>query len=309
MKSNDLTLPAAPAAGCTLATAAAAGGEARSDRPTSQMAETARGPVEYARVGSGSPVLVVHGMGGGFDAGLGLADGFLETDFQVIAPSRFGYLRSPLPEAATPAAQADVFACLLDTLGIQKAAVLATSAGVTSALQFALRHPDRITALALHSPNAPGKVDMKLPPRAVYTALVSSDTAWAVLVTCFRPLMQYFVGVPEGFTLDAEMEKEVRAALRSVLPVSKRTKGMVFDTYTSNPDINRYPIEQVRAPALVVSALDDPMALHENARALAERLLHGRLLPVMDGGHLLLGHAAGVKAEISRFLRDYQTIF
>ena len=34
------------------------------------------------------------------------------------APSRFGYLRTPLPSDASPAAQADAHSCLLDALGL-----------------------------------------------------------------------------------------------------------------------------------------------------------------------------------------------
>lgn len=98
-------------------------------------------------------MLVVHGNGGGFDQGLGLAHDYLGEGFQVIAPSRFGCLRSPLPDGATVALQADAYACLLDALHIRQVAVFTTSAGVTSSLQFAMRQPERVTALVLHSPN------------------------------------------------------------------------------------------------------------------------------------------------------------
>lgn len=47
----------------------------------------------------------------------------------VIAPSRFGYLGSTMPAGATVAAQADVYAALLDELGIDRLDVLAISSG------------------------------------------------------------------------------------------------------------------------------------------------------------------------------------
>ncbi len=65
-------------------------------------------------------MLVSHGIGGGFDQGLGLADGYLGDGYTVIAPSRFGYHATPLPADATPASQADAFVCLLDSLQIEK---------------------------------------------------------------------------------------------------------------------------------------------------------------------------------------------
>ena len=79
---------------------------------------------------------------------------------------------------------------------------------------------------------------------------------------------------------------------------------MVFDTYFGNPEINHYPLEQVNTPTLVISAVDDPAALHENARTLAARIPYARLVAVPDGGHLMLGHTQEVKQEITQFLRD-----
>ena len=86
----------------------------------SQVIETASGPIEYATVGDGPPVLVVHGAGGGYDQGLILARVLIGVGFRHIAPSRFGFLRTPLPTDASPAAQADAFAELLDALNIEK---------------------------------------------------------------------------------------------------------------------------------------------------------------------------------------------
>jgi pimeloyl-ACP methyl ester carboxylesterase len=77
---------------------------------------------------------------------------------------------------------------------------------------------------------------------------------------------------------------------------------MLFDTYVSNPDIQSYPLGRVETPSLVISAIDDPMALHTNARALADQLASAQLMAVPDGGHLLLGHTAAVKSAVSAFL-------
>lgn len=69
----------------------------------SRMLETSVGPIEYAEVGEGPPVLVIHGAGGGFDQGLDLAEDLVRNGFRVIAPSRFGYLRTPLPKDGSAA--------------------------------------------------------------------------------------------------------------------------------------------------------------------------------------------------------------
>jgi pimeloyl-ACP methyl ester carboxylesterase len=56
---------------------------------------------------------------------------------------------------ATVAAQADAFVELLDALEIERAAVLGFSAGSTSCVQLALRHPERISHLVLVAANEP----------------------------------------------------------------------------------------------------------------------------------------------------------
>src|SRR5688572_12093098 len=119
----------------------------------SRMAATVCGPIEYAEKGAGPAVLLVHGAGGGFDQGLEFAE-LAERGLRLIAVSRFGYLRTPLPSDPSPEAQADMHACLLDALGVDRAAVVGVSAGAPSSMQFALRHPARTNALALLVPLA-----------------------------------------------------------------------------------------------------------------------------------------------------------
>ena len=95
----------------------------------SKLANTPSGLIEYADVGTGTPVFVIHGAGGGFDQGLEFARPLIDAGFRVIAPSRFGYLRTPLPKDASPMAQADAHAGLLDALQLEKVAVVASGRG------------------------------------------------------------------------------------------------------------------------------------------------------------------------------------
>jgi len=62
------------------------------------LVNTDAGPIEYAERGTGIPLLSIHGAGGGFDQGLTNAIEFAGENFRIIAPSRFGYLRTPVPE-------------------------------------------------------------------------------------------------------------------------------------------------------------------------------------------------------------------
>lgn len=276
-----------------------------------QLVETDCGPIEAAIRGEGEPVLVIHGISGGFDQGLGISESFLGDGYKVIAPSRFGYLGTPMPANATPASQADAYVCLLDALRLEKVTVMANSAGGTSAIQMALRHPDRVKALIFISTAAPTIGEyITLPPKPVIQFVFNSDFLMWGITTHFQQLMKPAMGVPESYPL-SDMEKvQVSDTIRSVLPIKLRTAGFVFDMFTSNVDMDQhpadYPMESVSVPTLIVHAVDDSLASYENAKAMAERMPNAKLFSPPSGGHLLLGSDAAVRSEIALFLSSVQ---
>ena len=125
---------------------------------SSEIVETALGPVEAATWGEGPPALVIHGAGGGWDQGRVLAETLGGEGLRWIAVSRPGYLRTPLGADPSPARQADLFAALLDSLGVESVVVLAVSGGVPPALKLADRHPERVAGLRwCSSPVSPSR--------------------------------------------------------------------------------------------------------------------------------------------------------
>jgi 2-hydroxy-6-oxonona-2,4-dienedioate hydrolase len=112
------------------------------------------GALEYAVAGSGPPLMMIHGTGGGFDQRLLFASRLRDLGFQIVAPSRFGHLCSAFPDDPSPARQADVLVELLDHLGIDRIPVAGRSACAFTAAEFAVRHPDRCSHLVLLLPCA-----------------------------------------------------------------------------------------------------------------------------------------------------------
>jgi pimeloyl-ACP methyl ester carboxylesterase len=84
---------------------------------------------------------------GGYDQSLLLARTIGEAGYRYIAVSRPGYLGRPLRAGRTPEEQADLYADMLDALGIREAAVMAVSGRGPSAIHFALRHKERCWGL------------------------------------------------------------------------------------------------------------------------------------------------------------------
>lgn len=279
----------------------------------SRILQTACGPIEYAEAGAGSPVLVVHGAGGGFDQGMDIAAPLVKHGFRVLAMSRFGYLRTPMPGDASPAAQADAHACLLDALHIQRAAIFGVSAGAPSSLQFVLRHPQRTTALVLMVPGtyAPsrnaGTNEMAAPEGTRFlldTALRWDFLFWAALKLAPDSMIRILVATDPALVSSASREEQARVAtvMDHILPVSPRRAGLLNEARVM-ATLERYPLERINAPVVTFSAPDDLYNTYEAARYTAGQIRGARFVAYPDGGHLLVGHQQQAMDEIVRFLK------
>jgi 2-hydroxy-6-oxonona-2,4-dienedioate hydrolase len=277
----------------------------------SRIAQTRCGPIEYASAGEGYPVLVVHGAGGGIDQGMDAAKGLAGAGFRVIAVSRFGYLRTPLPGDASPEAQADAHVCLLDALGLKRAAVIGASAGAPSSMQLALRHPDRCSALVLLVPAAyvprPGGAPSLTPPPTTEllfdTALRSDFLYWAWIHLANRIMVGAILATPPEVLDQADAEERARAAqlLEHTLPVSERRQGVVNDARVTL-SLQRYDLERIRAPTLVVAVADDRFGIWDAARYTAGHIPGARFVGYPTGGHVWIGHHKEMLAEVAGFL-------
>jgi pimeloyl-ACP methyl ester carboxylesterase len=260
---------------------------------------TSYGSLQYAEHGQGPPLLFSHPLVGGFDLGLGCAETWIGDGFRVIAPSRFGYLGSSLPQGGLPADQADAYAVLLDALGIERAAVVGFSAGGPSVIQFALRHSDRTSGLILFASALPGKAGR--PPKPVARLLFTDLVFWAL--KAYAPfLFARLLGTPKGLRLTPEQRIGILESEESLFPVRPRKQGVLYDSFVSNPDVQGYPLEQISVPTLLIHARDDGMAAFQNAARAAERIPGAELLAIDHGGHMLLGSEGLIVREVARFL-------
>ncbi|HXY50287.1 MAG TPA: alpha/beta hydrolase [Terriglobales bacterium] len=277
----------------------------------SKVVHTPCGSIEYADVGSGPVIFAIHGAGGGFDQSLDLARAFLIPGYRIVAPSRFGYLRTPLPSDPSPIAQADAHACLLDALNQQKVVVLGGSMGAPSAMQLCLRHPDRCSALILLFPItfAPRR-SSEPPPRPSATAqflmdrTLKSDFAfWAALRLAPDSMIRTIGATPpDEFKKAAPPEQErVLAILDHILPIREREEGLKNDAAVAR-FIPRYELERFTVPTLVISAEDDLFGTFKGGRYTAEHIPGARFIGYPTGGHFLVGHASDVRLDLSRFL-------
>jgi pimeloyl-ACP methyl ester carboxylesterase len=257
------------------------------------------GAVEYAERGDGDPVLVVHGIFHNCVGGLLSVRDF--SDDRFIAPSRFGYLGSSIPPNARPAAQADAFAALLDALGIDRIDVIGESAGATSALQLALRHPERVKHLAVLVGNLPGSPTAVVQPSSA--KLFNRQLPLWVLRT-FAPSMmvRLVAGLPKGFAMSSDDARFVTEFIDSLFPVSR--EGVDFDAFVSNAAVENYHLEGISVPTLIIHTKDDQVASHDASQRAAQRIPGARFVSLESGGHLMIGQTKIVRDELAKFFAE-----
>ncbi len=265
-----------------------------------RVISTQWGAVEYAERGGGDPVLVVHGIFHNCVGGL-LSVRELVTDRRVIAPSRFGYLGSSMPPNATPAAQADAFAALLDALDIDQIDVIGLSAGATSALQLALRHPEKVKHLAVLVGNLPGSPTAVVQPSSVKLSNRQLPM-WALKTFAPSTMARLVSAVPKGFAMTADDARFVSEFIDSLFPLMP--EGYDFDASVSNADVNNYNLEAIRVPTLIVHTKDDQLASHEASKRAAARIPGARFVSLESGGHLMLGQTKIIRGKLADFFAE-----
>jgi pimeloyl-ACP methyl ester carboxylesterase len=276
-------------------------------RQGGQIVSTTAGPIEYAERGDGLPLLSIHGAGGGYDQGLANAADLAGDGFHVIAPSRFGYLGTPVPPDASPAAQADAHGALLSELNISKAIVVGVSAGARSAVELAVRHPDMVAALILivpgtYAPTSPVAVEASRGSKLVFFLVNSgADFAWWALEKIAPSVLIRFVGVRPGLVAasPAADQTRVMSIVRAIEPLSARFPGINVDSSGSLPGL---PMEKIVAPTLIISARDDLFNTLPAAEFAASQIPGAKLIVYDTGGHLLVGRETEIRNAVSAFL-------
>ncbi|MCE3550676.1 alpha/beta hydrolase [Pseudonocardia sp. RS11V-5] len=283
-----------------------------------EIAETSLGPVEYAVVGTGAPVLVLHGSPGGIDAAALMAGFLPREDVAAVLLSRPGYLGTELGERTTVDRQGDLYAALLDHLGIERAGVLAWSGGGPSGYRFAVRHPARVDALvafaavsqAYHDPHT------DLATRLLFT---TGAGRWLLRLLAAHQPRQYIAGALSGEG-DLTREQLARRVEEVFTDPVKRDFVLAIGPTASQDrsrragyrnDLEQFAaitsleLEKITAPTLLVhgGADNDVPPAHS---AFAAATIPGAELLTLDAGtHLALythPDAASAQARVVDFL-------
>ena len=301
------TAPIWAAAGVCLAAVAA--GVALSARrsesehpPSGKFLEADGVRVHYTDVGSGPPVVLLHGNGvTAVDWSVsGIVDALSGARLIAFDRPGFGYSERPRGRRWDAAAQAAVVHAALAQLGIARAVVVGHSWGTLPAIELALEHPDDVAHLVLLSGYYFPSMRLEVP--------IASAPAWPIVGDVLRYTISPILG-----RLFAPL---IVAQLFSPLPIPERfgafplslslrpsqLKANAQDTASMIPSAEAVQRRrsQLRVPLTVFAGREDRLVDPEaQSQRLADEL-GGTCTLVAGSGHMV--HYAAT-AEIAGAIR------
>lgn len=115
-----------------------------------QIVRTDRGSIEYTRSGEGGVCFLLHGGYSNCFEVFGTEE-IRRAGMSALVPSRPGYGETPAQTGKNAGETAEALVSLLDTLSVDKASIIAVSAGGPTGLHLAAKYPERVDKLVLES--------------------------------------------------------------------------------------------------------------------------------------------------------------
>ena len=252
----------------------------------------------YELHGEGPPLVLLMGIG--YDSSLWMLAQVpvLSTQFQVIlVDNRDAGRSSNARQPYTIADMADDLAGLLDALGIQRSHLLGLSMGGMIALEFALRHGDRLDRLVLAGTGA-APARSAVDPIQIWSWVKANDLAGEVFGG------QQFVSLfSTAFLRNHEAVCDTAELLASnPYPMSPEAYGRQADAYRQFDALDQ--LAAITAPTLVVVGEQDLLTPPWIAREVAEAIPHARFEVIRGDGS---SHVVPIECpdEFNRLVLDF----
>jgi pimeloyl-ACP methyl ester carboxylesterase len=242
--------------------------------------------VNYAEIGSGRPIVFVHGLGGCWQNWLENLPHFAERGYRAIALDLPGFGASPLPDWEI---SMSAYGTLVDgfarKLGIEQAAVVGNSMGGFISAEVATTGPDWTDHLVLVSAAGISHAKMRREPATVAARMVA---ATAPLVLRFNELGLRRPGVRKAaFQSVMRYPLKIRRELLYEFFVSTMGSpgfGPAMVSLTGYDFLHR--LEEIDDPTLVIWGRDDLVVPASDAEGYEQRIAGSELHIFDETGHV-----------------------
>jgi pimeloyl-ACP methyl ester carboxylesterase len=239
--------------------------------------------VWYSRAGSGSPLLLIQGLGYPSDACWRVVPE-LATRHTVILIDNRGVGRSGVPKKPwTIEDMAADAAAVLEDAKVGSAHVAGFSMGGLVALELALSRPDLVDSLVLGCTSPGGEAAIPLTPEVAeqftdWGNLPPQEAAWRAAKVCYA-----------DSTPHMEIAKDIR--VRTAVPSERPGYLNQLRAVAVYGGARERLLEQWRRPTLVVHGDADLIVPVGNTEVLKEAIPHAEVLVVPGAGHILMTDA------------------
>ncbi|MBC7357262.1 MAG: alpha/beta fold hydrolase [Desulfacinum sp.] len=252
--------------------------------------------IYYEVHGSGPPLLLVSGLGGGTWSWYGQIPYFSRRYTTIVFDNRGAGRSSMPPGPYTMSDFASDTLALLDHLGIERCFLAGLSMGGMIAQETVLRAPGRFQALALGCTHCGGDVRISPDPEVIARFTDNEGLSQEEIIEKNLP----FFFSRRALEEDPEAVEAYRKAQLSVPlqpPEAFHAQLAAIQTFDCCDRLGSLSV-----PTLVVTGTEDVLVPPENARILARRIQGAVLVELEGAGHAL--HAE-CRDELNRLLDDF----
>ena len=260
---------------------------------TGLVADSAGVRIAFELDGSGSPVVLAHGLGyarwGWEPVAAALAE-----EFTVLMFDNRGIGASDIPDGPyTAGAMASDIAAVMDAARIDRAHLIGTSLGGMVAQEFAIRWPERVDRLVLACTTPGGGKAFPLPERTL--RLIAEAPTLAPEVALRR-----FVENALADRTVAERPDLVQRIFERRLEFppdpagwqAQAAAGMSHDAFSR--------LHEIQAPTLILHGTEDGVVDPRNAEVLERAIPNSRVVMFPGAGHLFFWEEPDRFVEVVR---------
>ena len=268
-----------------------------------RQVETAAGRAQYIEVGSGPPVVLLHGLGGDGSRWTPNIEP-LAKDFHVYALDQIGFGQSDKPLANYHTGMlAEFLADFLKAVGEPKASLVGNSMGAGVALYMAVHYPNVVDRIVLADGGGfrPANAPPPAPPteealrrRQLQNAVTREETR------DFFKMLFYNKSLVTDKMVDDQLAMRLRSAftITKIQEAGERGLGSVSEA----------DVRAVKAPTLIVWGKYDELVSASNADRLEKAIPGSKKIIIDNCGHLpQLEKASEFNQLVREFLQATRT--
>lgn len=237
--------------------------------------------INYELGGSGPRVLFISGTAGDLRVRPNVFDGPFAAQFEVLSYDQRGLGQTDKPERDyTMADYADDAAALLDALDWARVPVVGVSFGGMVAQELALRHPRKVSALAVACTSCGGEGGSSFPLQDLAQLEPEVRVERQLVLADLRRTPEWRSANPERWARLCEIARAAARADRDEAGAARQLRARAgHDTWARLPELEM--------PVLIAAGEHDGIAPPANSRAIHARI-PGSELAMFDGGHMFL---------------------